>query len=67
MTKEDLEKLLAASKPVPLIALQCGMPSSPYDNVMAVWKELGERMGFKWDTVRPCLRESQLNFTADPF
>ena len=53
MTEEDLSKLMAACKPVAMIALQCGTPASPQENANNAWKELGEKMGFDHTTVVP--------------
>ena len=53
MTQKDLDTLLDAMKPVPLIMLQCGEPSSQQENANGAWKELGNRMGFDWETVKP--------------
>lgn len=66
ITQEDLDKLLEASKPVPLIALQCGMPSSPQERANSVWKELGGRLGFDHMTVRPIPGKGYRFFTATP-
>ena len=52
MTEEDYEKLVEASQPVMLIALQCGMPSSPQENANRAWKELGDKMGFDYMTAQ---------------
>lgn len=53
MTEDQLKTLLAAMRPVPLIALQCGMPCSPQENANAAWARLGKDMGFDPMTVRP--------------
>jgi hypothetical protein len=53
MTTEDLQTLLDAMKPVPMIALQCGTPHSVQENANAAWARLGERMGFDPMTVAP--------------
>lgn len=53
MTEEDLETLLEAMKPVPMIMLQCGEPPSQQERVNAAWKHLGDKMGFKYMTVQP--------------
>lgn len=53
MTEADLEKLLEASKPVPMIMLQCGPPISQQEHANAAWAELGSRMGFDHMTVEP--------------
>jgi len=52
MTNEQYEKLLQACRPVPMIALQCGMPTSPQENANRAWEELGKEMGFEYMTVR---------------
>lgn len=66
MTQADLEKILDACRPVPLIALQCGMPHSPQENANAAWAELGQRMGFDSVTVEPCPNKGNRFFTAEP-
>ena len=53
MTQEDLDALLSAMKPVPMIALQCGTPRSRQENANAAWARLGEKMGFDPMTVTP--------------
>lgn len=53
MTQEQLDTLMNASKPVMMIALQCGTPSSPQENANAAWANLGKTMGFHPITVRP--------------
>lgn len=65
MTQADLEKLLEAMKPVPMIMLQCGTPRSQQENANAAWKALGERMGFDHMTVRPNGRGDRF-FSAVP-
>ena len=53
MTEADLATLIEASRPVPMIALQCGTPRSAQDNANAAWATLGARMGFDPMTVQP--------------
>lgn len=53
MTQDDLEKILNASIPTPLIMLQHGMPRSPQEKANDAWEELGKRMGFDHMTVLP--------------
>lgn len=53
MTEKQLETLMEACKPVVMIALQCGTPSSPQENANFAWKRLGKEMGFDHMTVRP--------------
>jgi len=53
MTQEDMDDLLDAMKPVPMIMLQCGEPSNQQENANNAWKSLGVKMGFDYMTVRP--------------
>ncbi len=53
MTDEQLEKIMDACKPVPMIMLHLGMPVSPQENANNAWKALGEELGFKHMTVKP--------------
>jgi len=53
MTQEQLDKLLEASKPVPMVALNCGMPRSPQERANSAWEALGEELGFDYMTVKP--------------
>lgn len=53
MTAADLQTLLDAMKPVPMIALQCGTPPSVQENANAAWARLGKKMGFDPMTVQP--------------
>lgn len=65
LSAEDMKELLDAMKPVPLIMLQMGMPSSRQQNANAAWGRLGKRMGFKGDTARPIPGRSSNFFTAE--
>ena len=53
MTQNQLDTLLDACKPVPLIAIHTGMPPSPQANANAAWARLGNEMGFDSMTVQP--------------
>ena len=64
MTPDDLQILLDAMKPVPMIMLQCGTPRSVQENANAAWARLGEKMGFDPMTVRPNGRGDRF-FSAD--
>ncbi len=66
MTSEQLEKILKACKPVPLIMLQCGMPPSPQQSANAAWLALGNEMGFDHMTVEPIPGQPQTVFMAEP-
>ena len=66
MTEEDLKEILDACKPVPMIMLQCGNPSSPQENANRAWRQLGEKMGFDSDTVQPIAGKGNRFFSAVP-
>jgi len=53
MTREQLEALIKEMQPVPMIALQCGSPSSRQENANRAWEKLGRDMGFNHMTVKP--------------
>lgn len=67
MTDEQLEKLLDACKPTPVMFLSGGMPMSPspQENANRAWQALGQELGFKWDTVKPVPGKPQQFFTAE--
>jgi hypothetical protein len=60
MTQAQLDNLLDACKPVPLIAIHCGMPSSPQERANDAWRELGDELGFDYMTVRPAGRRCRV-------
>jgi len=67
MTEEDLRRLKEAGRPTPYMLGSGGVPpfASPQENVNVVWKELGARMGFKWDSANAVSGKGQRFFTAD--
>ena len=65
MTEEQFAKLMTACTPVPLLALQCGMPPDPQEQANNAWQTLAKELGFIWDTVRPDGSDNR-NFTAEP-
>lgn len=66
MTEDDLAALMEASRPVPMIMLQCGTPPSPQEHANAAWRRLGKKMGFRSMTVEPVTGAGQRVFTAEP-
>lgn len=66
MSQEQLDKLLDACKPVRMIALQCGAPSSRQENANRAWQALGAEMGFKHMSVQPVPGKGYHFFTAEP-
>lgn len=65
MSKEQLDRILEACRPVPAIMLQCGMPESPQASANRAWTELGKEMGFEPMSVRPTSKGDRF-FTAEP-
>ncbi len=65
MTQEDLDVLLEAMKPVPLIMLQCSHPVSRQERANTAWKALGDKMGFEYMSVEPNGKGDRF-FTAVP-
>ena len=63
MSDADLATLREASKPVLMIAMQCGAPTSPQQNANVAWAALGKKMGFAPWTVQPD-GPDQRDFTA---
>lgn len=66
MSEADLATLLDACKPVPLIALNTGMPASPQENANRAWQALGHKLGFNYLTVEPVRGKGNRFFTAEP-
>ena len=65
MTQEQYDTLLDACKPVPMIMLQCGTPSSPQENANRAWEALGKEMGFEYMSVKSVPNKPRF-FTAEP-
>jgi len=65
MTQEQLDTLMDAMKPIPMIALQCGEPSSPQARANLAWNALGNTMDFDYKTVRPNGKGDRF-FSAEP-
>lgn len=63
LTATQLDKLLGACRPTPLIMLQCGVPASPQEMANAAWCALGRKLGFDGMTVEPSSK-GQRFFTA---
>lgn len=66
MTEAQLGVLMEASKPVPLIMLQCGMPSGAHENANNAWASLGRELHFNHMTVKPVSGKGTRFFTAIP-
>lgn len=66
MTESDLNKILDACKPVPVMMIGGCTGSSPQENANQLWAELGKRMGFDYETVQPIHGKGSCFFSAVP-
>lgn len=66
LTKKDVADLREAAKPVPYIIIGDCVPDSPQENSNAVWKRLGKKHGFKWDTAEPIPGRGNEYILAEP-
>lgn len=66
MTDAQLRVLLEAAQPTPVMYLTGGKPMfpSPREQSDAAWRQLGEELGFHWETVNPIRGKGQRFFTA---
>ena len=55
MTQEQLDEIMNACKPTPVMYLSGGKPmfNSQQENANYAWEKLGKELGFKHMTVRP--------------
>ena len=53
LSDNDLQQLYDAAKPVPYLVFGGVEPMSPTEKSNAVWAQLGDQYGFKWQTVEP--------------
>lgn len=67
MSEDDLEKILDASKPTPVMSVdgKTNMFGTPQENANRAWKALGQRMGFDYMTVTPLPDKGDRFFTAE--
>lgn len=67
LTQEDLDTILNASKPTPVMYLSGGQPigGTPQENANSAWRQMGKKYGFVWDTARPANRKGQRFITAE--
>lgn len=66
MTKEQFDKIIEACKPIPMIAIHCGAPTSPQERANTAWQALGDELGFDYMTVRPVPGQPETVFEATP-
>ena len=67
MTQAQLDTILDACKPTPVMYLSGGIPmgGTPQENANRAWKLLAEEKGFVWDSVKPISGKGNLFFTAE--
>jgi len=67
MTQAELDEILDACKPTPVMYLSGGqsMFRSPQENANGAWRKLGKKLGFIGDTVRPISGKGDRCFTAE--
>lgn len=66
MTEADLETILNACKPVPVIMIGSYAPSTPQENANRAWAALSAKMGFDYETVQPREGMGMRHFSAVP-
>ena len=66
LTDKQLEILMDASKPTPVMFQSCEQPLfvSAQERANQTWKELGDELGFDYTTVKPSNKGNPLYFTA---
>jgi len=65
LTDEQVARLKEASQPVMYIIVNGRAPSSPQERACDVWRQLGDELGFVWDTARPVRGECEHVFEAE--
>lgn len=65
MTEADYDLIIAASRPVPYLIIGGIAPMSQQERANIAWASLGQKMGFKYMTVRPG-SNGKHSFTAEP-
>jgi hypothetical protein len=66
MTESNMQAILDASQPTPVMMIGGSSGSSPQENANRAWASLGSNMGFDSKTVRPSSGKGQRFFTAIP-
>lgn len=68
MTEAQRDRIMAASKPTPVMYLSGGQPmyDTPQENANAAWRAVAAELGFVWDSVEPATGKSDRFFMAEP-
>lgn len=65
LTEKQYNRLLDACKPVPYMVFNGRTSASPQENANAMWRALGDELGFEYMSVRPVPGKNQHFFTAE--
>lgn len=65
MTKEQLEKIMAACSPISYVVPSGTKHSAQQKSINCAWEELGKELGFKYMTVKMSGKYDRL-FSAEP-
>lgn len=68
MTEEQLETILKACKPTPIMYISGGqrIGGTPQENANSAWAKLGREMGFQFMTVEQLQGGTPRQFMAEP-
>lgn len=66
LTADQYSRLMEASKPVTLIAIQCGPVSTPRENAERIWRDVAAEHGCIFDTIQPSHADGPHFFRAEP-
>lgn len=66
ITQEQLDRLLSACKPTPVMMVGGMSGAGPQENANNAWEMLGREMGFDYMSVRPIESKGYRFFTAIP-
>lgn len=65
MTKDQFDKIVAASQPTRVMKIGNSYPSTPQENANRAWMSLGKEMGFDGMSVKPKGSSNPRQFTAE--
>lgn len=67
LTQEELNEILEAGKPTPVMYLSGGVPlgETAQEKANRAWKRLADKRGFVWDSVEPVSGKAMNFITAE--
>ena len=67
MTEAQRDRIMQASKSVPLMYLSGGTPmgGTPQENANSAWQAVAKELGCKWDTIRPVAGKADTFISAE--